>query len=89
MFGDLPSLLTMISSVIVGVWTLAWFMSKKFQDVSALVYRKVDEIDKNIQSHEQQDIQRFSSLSDGIWDLRVRMAAKEGMVIAHHDTKKD
>lgn len=84
MFTDPSSLVTVIASVVGAVWTLAWFMSRKFSDMTALIYRKVDEVESNVTaqltSHEAQDNQRFSNVSDGIWDLRVRMAAKEGHI---------
>jgi len=77
-----------IASLLFGaLWKIHATLDKRFDDVSAKfehVDTKVDGLENSIvtrlDSHEKQDMQRFSNVSDGIWDLRVRMAAREGVV---------
>lgn len=74
---------TVMVTVIGGLYTVSNTLGRKIEAITSLVYLKTEGLEKaifnKIDNHESQDNQRFSAVSDGIWDLRVRMAAKEGI----------
>lgn len=87
MFSDVPSLIALLVAYGGAIWVLGVYINSGLKSVTALIYKKVDDVETTIlskfENHESQDNQRFSSVSDGIWDLRVRMAAKEGIISPH------
>lgn len=68
-----------------GIGSLVWWLSNQFRDVRNLVYVKFDELSKmlseKIEYHERHDDQRFNSISNDLWAIRIRNAARDGIQI--------
>lgn len=66
------------------VWALAWWLSGQFSEVRALVYQQMSSVKTNIldklEYHEKHDDARFADLRNDLWDIRVRNAAKDGLI---------
>ena len=65
------------------VWALAWWLSGQFSDIRNFVYAQTTRIEQTILSkleyHEKHDDVRFNNISNDLWDIRVRNAAKDGL----------
>lgn len=68
-----------------GIWTLSGWMSRQFREVKNLVYKKADELVVKLEYHEEHDDRRFGELKDDLWLLRVRQAAKDGIINGNED----
>lgn len=79
---DLYSFLTIVGSVIVFVGSMTWWLALQFGSLRNLVYSQIKEVRDTIISkleyHEKHDDERFNSLRNDIWDIRVRNAARDG-----------
>lgn len=75
-------------SVLVGLVSLVWWLSKQFSSVRHLVYDKIEkvyekidesmkDISNKLEYHEQHDDRRFSQISNDLWTTRVRNAARD------------
>ena len=78
---ELSLLVTVILAVAGIVWTFAWWLSNKFNSMMATFYNKIDSVgavilDK-LEYHEKHDDKRFQQVSNDIWDIRVRNAARD------------
>lgn len=66
------------------VWVSAWWLSKKFSETKESIYKKIDILGDNIirklEYHEQHDDERFQEVRNNIWDIRVRNAARDGLI---------
>lgn len=66
------------------VWALAWWLSGQFSLIRNLVYEQINKVGDSILSkleyHEKHDDARFASISNDLWDLRVRDAAVRGVI---------
>jgi len=68
------------------VATLAWgasqYFARQFNSIRALIDNKIEKLELNIlnklEYHEKHDDQRFASVNNDIWDIRVRNAARDG-----------
>jgi len=93
LFSIVSTVATIFLTVLSGSWAIINQMNKRFNETGKLVYQKVEELEKTIatklENHEMQDHQRFASLNDGVWDLRVRLAAKEGLTVLNGPSTKD
>lgn len=71
-----------IIALISSVWGLAWWLSKQFDNMRNLIYEKIEWLQKTIidklEYHEKHDDDRFKSLGDSIWEIKIRNAAKDG-----------
>lgn len=70
-----------ILTVVGAVWTLAWWLSKKFDDVRKLVQTRHEQLEAFIMTkleyHEKHDDTRFNQLNEQIWEIRLRNASKD------------
>lgn len=75
-----------------SVWSLAWWLSGKFTDLRNLIYTQVEKLQtsftEKLEYHEKHDDQRFTSLSNDIWELRVRNAANDNILLKAHKEQK-
>jgi hypothetical protein len=66
-------------TAITTLCALVWWLSNQFRDMRNLVYTKFDMLTKmftdKMEYHERHDDQRFNSISNDIWAIRVRNAA--------------
>lgn len=83
-------------TVLGAVWGLAIWLSKQFSAIRDLVYSRTEQI-KNVilnklEYHERHDDQRFATIAtdlnkrfeavtDDVWDIRVRNAARDGLIV--------
>lgn len=66
------------------VWALAWWLSGQFSEIRALVYQQMARVESNIlnklEYHEKHDDSRFSDIDHDLWEIRVRNAARDGIM---------
>jgi len=74
-------LFTLISSVFFGTW----WLSNKFLEIRELIYTQTENLKsvliKKMEYHEQHDDARFVAMSNDIWAIKLRNAAKDGYTI--------
>jgi hypothetical protein len=84
MLSDQWGLVTVSLTIIGTVWSLAWWLSGKFSELRHLVYDQVEKLGKEITNkleyHEKHDDQRFLSMGNDIWEMKVRNAAVKGII---------
>ena len=72
-------------TIFAAVWSLAWWLSGKFNTVTALIYNQVEKLtahfNKKLEYHEQHDDQRFATISNDLWEIKVRAAALKGIYL--------
>lgn len=85
-------LIGVLMTIIGTVWSLAWWLSNKFTELRGLFYTQVDKVSRSIldklEYHEKHDDQRFSnvdqrfsSIKDDLWDIRIRNARVDNKVL--------
>lgn len=71
-----------ISSIAVTLAGALWYLQGQFNSTKNFVLVKTDQLQKAIldklEYHERHDDQRFSSVRDDLWEIRVRNAAIDG-----------
>lgn len=82
----LAFLIVSITSTTLGTaFWLSWWLSKQFASTKNLVYEQADNLKKffldKIEYHEKHDDGRFQEIRNDIWDIRVRNAAREGLLV--------
>lgn len=82
-----------IFAAAVSLMSLVWWLSKQFASTRHLVYDKIDYAMKTIleklEYHERYDDQRFTSISNDLWDIRVRNAARDGLAVETRNKVND
>jgi hypothetical protein len=82
----LAFLIISITSTTLGTaFWLSWWLSKQFVSTKQLVYERADSLKKffleKIEYHEKHDDSRFQEIRNDIWDIRVRNAARDGLIV--------
>src|SRR3954463_11847627 len=85
-FNDYMTLLVIAAGTVTTVASLAWassqYFARQFNSTRQLIDSKIEKLELNIltrlEYHERQDDHRFASVSEDIWDIRVRNAARDG-----------
>lgn len=76
----------LLLTVFAAIWSLAWWLSGQFTAIRNLIYTQVEKLSvtftEKLEYHEKHDDQRFSSLSNDIWELRVRNAANDKLTMS-------
>ena len=85
MFGSEWATFGIIFTVVSAVSSLTWWLSGQFSSIRHLVYERIGLVEKNIleklEYHEKHDDFRFLGISNDLWDIRIRNAAKDGLVM--------
>lgn len=72
-----------ISTFIGALWTVFLYLGKQFKELRVLAYSLNEQLKgmilNKLEYHERHDDQRFMSLSNDIWDIRLRNAARDGL----------
>jgi hypothetical protein len=82
----LAFLIISITSTTLGTaFWLSWWLSKQFVSTKQLVYERADSLKKffmeKIEYHEKHDDSRFQEIRNDIWDIRIRNAARDGLIV--------
>lgn len=91
---NLLTFLVPISTAVATVVTLTWWLSRQFDNMKSRFDKKLEEVkiyfSDKLEYHEKHDDIRFSDLKNDIWMIRLRAAAKEGVleVTDHGETQK-
>lgn len=84
MFQTDWSTLGIIVTILSAVSSLTWWLSGQFSSVRHLVHERVGLVEKNLidklEYHERHDDTRFQGIRNDLWDIRVRNAAKDGLI---------
>ena len=82
-FNDLLSFLANLGAAAMGVGSLVWFIGVQFSNMRKLIHEKVDGVQKvlldKIEYHERHDDQRFASLNNDLWAIKLQNAARYGL----------
>lgn len=77
-------MLTIMGTVVGAVWSLAWWLSKKFSDVKTLVFERIEKLETALEGkleyHEKHDDERFNQIRNDLWEMRLQNAI--------HDTSR-
>ena len=69
---------------------MSWWLNGQFSSLRRLVFEKTEQIKDalitKLEYHEKHDDARFQGISNDLWDIRVRNAARDGHPIT--DTKR-
>ena len=83
--SDWLTLVGMFSTILISVGSFAWWLGKQFSSVRKLVYEKIEQVQKlftdKLEYHERHDEIRFNTVTNDLWDIRVRNAARDGIQI--------
>lgn len=76
---------TMVVFTASSVWFFATWISRQFSTTKAEVLDKIENLEKNIISkleyHEHHDDSRFSEVRKDIFEIKIRNAARDGVVV--------
>lgn len=76
------SLVGLFLTVFAAVWSLAWWLSGKFDAITKDLRERIASVEKNLteklEYHERHDDSRFSSIRNDLWEMRVQNAARDG-----------
>lgn len=76
--------LGIIFTIVSAVSSLTWWLSGQFSSVRHMVYERIGLTEKvlvdKLEYHERHDDVRFAGIRNDLWDIRVRNAAKDGLI---------
>lgn len=80
-----PATIATLISIVGSVAGLGWFMSRQLSQIKDFVYSSSEDVRRSmvekLEYHERHDDKRFSDIVDDIWELRLKYAAIEGLVL--------
>ena len=66
-----------------GVWGISLWLNAKFLDIRTLIYSESkltrDELTRKMEYHEKHDDARFDQISNELWAIKLRNAARDGL----------
>ena len=74
------ALATFLVALFSAEWVFIIWLSRQFTKVYAKMDELTDKILSKLEYHERHDDVRFNNLSNDIWAIRVRNAAKDGII---------
>ena len=74
------ALAALIISLFSAEWVFIVWLSRQFTKVYSKMDELTDRILAKLEYHERHDDQRFQNVSNDIWSIKVRNAAKDGLV---------
>jgi len=80
--------LTLLLAILGAQWKLYSSIDVKFSEVKKVVYQIKEDVLHKLEYHERHDDQRFAEMNDNIWMLRVRNAAKDGLITVKKDEEE-
>lgn len=84
---------TLMFTVVSTVWTLAWWLSRQFSNVKAIVFSKLEKMEETIKNqleyHEKHDDDRFAEIRNDIWSIRLENATRGFHKKSNGETEKD
>lgn len=87
------SLAGLFMTVFAAIWSLAWWLSGKFNYISDHLGKRIESVESNlmrkIEYHERHDDTRFSNIHNDLWELRIQNAAREGRVSTQRKVKTE
>jgi hypothetical protein len=99
MFGipsEMLTGLTFLCGLAIAGWSFAIWLTKQFDNLKNSVFNKVDQsitlLLSKLEYHERHDDQRFNTISNDLWTLRLRNAAMDGKTMEAQeiaDTKRN
>ncbi len=75
---------SVLAAACVGTFAILKWFSKRFASIEAKIEEVEEKIIDKLEYHEKYDDQRFASMSNDIWSLRVRGAARDGLNITQN-----
>lgn len=67
-----------------AIWSLAWWLSGQFSKTHKLIYDQIkkleDHFTNKLDYHERHDDQRFNTIHNDLWEMRVQNAAVRGII---------
>lgn len=82
---DNTTAIALAFTILSSVGSLAWFLHGQIAALKDYVNSELKKVEKifvdKLEYHERHDDKRFSDIVDDIWELRLRYAAVEGLVL--------
>ena len=79
------TIIALVFTIISSVGSLAWFLHGQIASLKDYVNTQVEKVKQTfiekLEYHERHDDKRISDLVDDIWELRLRYAAVEGLIL--------
>lgn len=76
-WGFIAALGTLVVSIVIASWRQAVWLGKQFSDQKEFMISIKDQILDKLEYHERHDDQRFASVSDELWAIKVRNAGAD------------
>jgi hypothetical protein len=77
--------LTSLGIILGAVWGHSLWLSKQFNSLKDLIYSKVGALEdvllSKLEYHERHDDKRFSDLHNELWEMKLRNAAMQGLIL--------
>lgn len=76
---------TVYTSLLIAGFFLGfgWWLASQFKETRKLVYDQIGKFSAlfhtKLEEHEKHDVERFADLTETIWELKIRNAAKDGL----------
>ena len=84
--------LTSLGIILGAVWGHSLWLSKQFNSLRDLIYAKVGALEdvllSKLEYHERHDDKRFSDLHNELWEMKLRNAAVQGLLLDNKPTQK-
>ena len=78
-------LVSVLFIILGAVWGHSLWLSKQFASLRELIYHKVDQLENNfiqkLEYHERHDDARFADIHNSIWEIKLRNAAAQGILL--------
>jgi hypothetical protein len=82
LLGFLSLVATIIATVGIGVWTASVWLGGQFKQVHEKIDNKIEKLERlfvdKMEYHERHDDQRFNTVQNDVWQIRLENAAREG-----------
>lgn len=76
-----------------AVWSLAWWFSGKFSNLTRIFYTEIEKLQSTIlnklEYHERHDDSRFTQISNDLWGLRLRNASLDTALTKKQDIENN
>src|SRR5713226_3628121 len=82
-FSTVEYLLAIVGTIVGTVGSLTWWLGAQFKITRDLIFKVKDEIIAKLEYHERHDDERFLSIRNDIWEIRLRNAALDGKKHSH------
>lgn len=74
--NSITQIVIALLTVLGGLWAFAMWLTRRFKEVTDLVFKKTEEILNKLEYHERHDDRRFAAVTDDLWTIRLENASR-------------